>query len=75
MALVLFDTNILIDHFNYHDVATEVLEAYHDSIISVITWIEVACKFNETKKQDFAALLAICGIRVVHQRRCHVQGG
>ncbi len=61
MALVLFDTNILIDHFNYHDVATDVLEAYRDSIISVITWIEVACKFNETKKQDFAALLAYAG--------------
>lgn len=66
MAIVLFDTNILIDHFNEHDVATDVLLAYKDAIISVITWIEVACRFNEGDKQEFARLLAVCGIKVVH---------
>ena len=58
MAIVLFDTNILIDHFNNVDEATNELLAYDDAAISAITWIELACKFNDTDKQAFAELLA-----------------
>ncbi|HEX7985612.1 MAG TPA: PIN domain-containing protein [Duganella sp.] len=66
MAIVLFDTNIFIDHFNQHHEATEELLNYVDSVISSITWIEVACRFSEPDKREFAHLLLASGIRVVH---------
>ena len=81
MAIVLFDTNILIDHFNNVEEATNELLAYDDAVISAITWIELACKFNDTDKQAFAALLAAAGIRVVHTndnimyRAAEIRGG
>jgi hypothetical protein len=34
MVIVLFDTNILIDHFERHDVATAELLSYKDALIS-----------------------------------------
>ena len=66
MAIVLFDTNILIDHFNQHNEATEELLNYQDAVISSITWIEVACRFNDADKREFAKLLLASGIKVVH---------
>ena len=54
MAIVLFDTNIFIDHFKQHHEATEELLNYVDSVISSITWIEVACRFSEPDKREFA---------------------
>ena len=57
-----------IDHFNNVEEATNELLAYNDAVISAITWIELACKFNDTDKQAFAAMLAAAGIRVVPPR-------
>lgn len=65
MVKVLFDTNILIDHFNKFTAATDELAAYDDAIISTITWIEVACTFDAATKAAFAKLLKDCEIRVV----------
>lgn len=66
MALVLFDTNILIDHFNQHNQATSELTAYSDAIISSLTWIEVACGFDQTKRIELSRVLSAAKIRVVH---------
>lgn len=40
MSPVLFDTNILVDHFNKHSQATNELTAYKDAIISSLSWID-----------------------------------
>ena len=66
MALVLYDTNILIDNFAGIREAVVELTNYDDAIISSITWIEVACKMDQAGKRNFNALLAAAGIRVVH---------
>jgi predicted nucleic acid-binding protein len=36
-----FDTNILIDYLNGHDLAATTLEKYRDRLISRISWMEV----------------------------------
>lgn len=41
MVSVLFDTNILIDHFAGIKEATAELERYKDAAITTITWLEV----------------------------------
>lgn len=41
MISVLFDTNILIDHFAGVRAATDELERYEDRAISTVTWLEV----------------------------------
>jgi predicted nucleic acid-binding protein len=41
MVSVLFDTNILIDHFNNVAEAHEEIRRYDDGAISIVTWIEV----------------------------------
>lgn len=41
MVSALFDTNILIDHFNNVPQAREEIRRYPDAAISVVTWIEV----------------------------------
>ncbi len=66
MALVLFDSNILIDNFNGHAAAVNELSAYADAIISSIVWIEVACLMDQDERDAFDALLLNAGIRVVH---------
>jgi predicted nucleic acid-binding protein len=43
MGLVLFDTNILIDHTAGIIEATRELSGYDDAAISAINWMEVAC--------------------------------
>lgn len=43
MVTALFDTNILIDHFDGIAEATDELMAYDQAFISTISWIEVAC--------------------------------
>lgn len=43
MGLVLFDTNILIDHTAGLIGATRELSGYDDAAISAINWMEVAC--------------------------------
>lgn len=42
MAVVLFDTNILIDHTAGIIEATRELAGYDDAAISAINWMEVA---------------------------------
>lgn len=66
MAIVLFDTNILVDHFAGHSAATMELANYDDAIISSLTWIEVACKLILQQRVQFDALLAGAGIKIVH---------
>ena len=66
MAIVLFDTNILIDHFTGHNVATMELVNYDDAIISSFTWIEVACKLTLAQQAQLDSLLAGAGIKIVH---------
>jgi predicted nucleic acid-binding protein len=66
MAIVLFDTNILIDHLAGYDAATTELANYDDAIISSLTWIEVACKMTLAQQGQFDALLAASGIKIAH---------
>jgi predicted nucleic acid-binding protein len=66
MAIVLFDTNILIDHFGGHNAATLELASYDDAIISSLTWIEIACKMSLTQQAQFHALLSGAGIKIAH---------
>ncbi|WP_051077292.1 PIN domain-containing protein [Janthinobacterium sp. HH01] len=66
MAIVLFDTSILIDNFVGIREAVVELTNYKDAVISSITWMEVACKMQKADRQTFTALLATAGIRIVH---------
>ena len=66
MAIVLFDTNIIIDHLNGIPEATaEIAADYHSRIISTITWMEVACKLSPAKISDFRVMLLLADIGVV----------
>lgn len=66
MAIVLFDTNILIDYFAGHSAAIIELASFDSAIISSLTWIEVACKLTFAQQAQFDALLADAGIKIVH---------
>ena len=66
MAIVLFDTNILIDNFTGIREAVVELTNYKDAVISSITWIEVACRMDQGEKQNFKTLLAAAGILIAH---------
>ena len=66
MAIVLFDTNILIDNLEGHAAAVAELMYYDDCIISSINWLEVACKMDQTARQRFRAFLNGASIRIVH---------
>jgi predicted nucleic acid-binding protein len=66
MAIVLFDTSILIDHFAGHNAATMELANYDDAIISSLTWMEVACKMTPAQQAQFDALLSGAGIKIAH---------
>jgi predicted nucleic acid-binding protein len=66
MAIVLFDTNILIDYFAGYDAATIELASFDDAIISSLSWNEAACKLTVAEQKQFDALLARTGIRIVH---------
>lgn len=66
MAIVLFDSNILIDNFNGHTAAALEIFAYDDAIISSIVWMEVACIMDDAQRTAFDTLLDSAEIRVVH---------
>jgi predicted nucleic acid-binding protein len=66
MAIILFDTSILIDHYNGYAAATRELGQYSDAAISAITWIEVACRMTEGQRALFIELLVALGIRIMH---------
>jgi predicted nucleic acid-binding protein len=52
MVSVLFDTNILIDHFAGVKEATAELERYEDAAITTITWLEVLSGAKSDELQD-----------------------
>lgn len=66
MAIVLFDSNILIDNFNGHTAAALEIFAYDDAIISSIVWMEVACIMDGAQRIAFDTLLDAAEIRIVH---------
>lgn len=66
MAIVLFDTNILIDNLDGHAAAALEILNYDDAIISSITWVEVACFMDQVGRRKFKTFLDDAGIRVVH---------
>lgn len=66
MAIVLFDTTILIDNLLGHQAAANELGAYDDAVISSITWIEVACKVSPADRQSLRAFIDGVGIQIVH---------
>ncbi|MGV7210280.1 PIN domain-containing protein [Oxalobacteraceae bacterium A2-2] len=65
MAIVLFDTNILIDHLRGIQAATNELGSYEDAVISTISWMEACCKMNEIERAELNAALADIGIAVL----------
>lgn len=66
MGLVLFDTNILIDHFNGIPEATDEIAYYRNTAISAITWAEVAVKLDTAGMAEFELLVAALPIYVLH---------
>lgn len=52
MVKVLFDTNVLIDHFAGIQAATVELERYEDAAITTITWLELLSGAEAHELQD-----------------------
>jgi predicted nucleic acid-binding protein len=57
MVKVLFDTNILIDHFNDIDEATAELARYDDAAITTITWSELMAGAEPHQLDGMRALM------------------
>jgi len=62
-----FDTNILIDYLNGHQVAARTLAGYSEKIISRITWIEVLVG-AANPAEDSVARQFLAAFRVVETR-------
>jgi predicted nucleic acid-binding protein len=62
MALVLFDTNILIDALKGYKAALDELEYWNEPAISVITWMEL---FAGAKSDDIGNFQASCRLNAV----------
>ena len=58
MALVLIDTNILIDYLKGHQGAIDELAKYQDKAISIVTWIEVLAGTSASLEAPTKAALA-----------------
>jgi predicted nucleic acid-binding protein len=58
MVSVLFDTNVLIDHFAGVKEATAELERYEDAAITTITWLEVLSGAGAHELQDMRDYMA-----------------
>jgi predicted nucleic acid-binding protein len=65
MAMILFDTNILIDHTLGIWQATEELARYDDAAISAISWMETTCKLSQLHVAIFDADLGKAGIKIM----------
>ncbi|MPQ56274.1 PIN domain-containing protein [Duganella sp. FT27W] len=67
MAIVLFDTNIIIDMLDGVPEALEVVAGgeYESKIISSINWMEVACQMTPERIADFRIKLLRLDIDVV----------
>ena len=63
--MILFDTNILIDHTLGILQATEELARYDDAAVSAISWMETTCKLSQRQVAVFDADLARAGIRIM----------
>ena len=63
--MILFDTNILIDHTLGILQATEELARYDDAAVSAISWMETTCKLSQHQVAVFDADLARAGIRIM----------
>ena len=55
----LFDTNILIDFLNGHELARKEVRRYPEKAVSIITWIEVMAGATEETEAPCRALLAV----------------
>lgn len=66
MALVLFDSNILIDNLQGHLAAALEILQHEDAAISSVSWIEVACQMDQAGRRSFNAFLSGAGIEIVH---------
>lgn len=62
MAIVLFDSNILIDHVLGIKEASAELAAYEDAAISTIGWMETACMLTPEQVLGFDRDLENAGI-------------
>jgi predicted nucleic acid-binding protein len=65
MALVLFDTNILIDSFNGIQEAFDELDYYPDAAISAITWMEVIAGTPPADLPKIRQFLTATGFAVI----------
>lgn len=66
MAIVLFDTNIIIDLLSgVPEAMAEVGDDYESRVISTITWMEVACGLPPEKVSEFRVMLLMSDIDVV----------
>ncbi len=63
--MILFDTNILIDHTLGIWQATEELARYDDAAISAISWMETTCKLSQLHVALFDESLHKAGIKVM----------
>ena len=68
MAIVLFDTNILIDHTLGIMAATRELAGYDDGAVSTVNWIEVACSLTPMGIAQFDQDLDDAGIVILQTR-------
>lgn len=81
MAVVLFDTNILIDHTLGIMEATRELASYDGAAISTINWMEVACALTASQVDQFDRDLVDAGIVIVQttpeimRRAAEIRGG
>lgn len=81
MGLVLFDTNILIDHTAGIIEATRELSGYDDAAISAINWMEVACALTPAQIDQFEQDLMDAGVAIVQtsvgimRRAAEIRGG
>jgi predicted nucleic acid-binding protein len=81
MAIVLFDSNILIDHLLGIRQATIELAGYDDAAISAICWIEATCLLTPEKIAVFDQDLADAGINILQttpdimRRAAELRGG
>lgn len=66
MALVLFDSNIIIDHTLGYIEARAEIAAYDHAAISAITWMEACCKLDMWQRQTLEIELHMLGVDVIH---------
>ncbi|HEU5436453.1 MAG TPA: hypothetical protein VFU95_08550 [Telluria sp.] len=65
MAIVLFDSHILIDHLLGIAQATIEPGSCDDAAVSAISWMEAACKLTPPQIALFDASLADAGVKVI----------